>query len=887
MAKIVEIRPHKGFQEKFVRTNVDVCFGGGVLGGGKLLDIDELVLTPSGWVRNGDLCVGMLVNTPWGKPARILQIFDHKDKDIYELETSDGRKSKCGEEHLWAFRTRKQVFKYRQHGIKGKNLTVETTGDLIKRLNVGDKIYLPLADEQEQNEASLVIPPYALGIMLGDGCLTDSVWTAHRQAIPISSNEEDVIRKFSDAVGGTRVHRNKGTYTNMVYTPNANIYHTYCKEHKLNTYSYNKYIPQEYLNSSIRQRRLLLQGLFDTDGCVEKKNGLSFSTTSPRLADDFIYLCRSLGYKATKKIDNRANKYTNGVAYTVRVHTDDIIFTSSKHYSRYNNNLEKYYYKYKRTEDHVRIKSIKYLYKKDARCIVIDDPLHLYITNDFIVTHNSFGAVLATVEPSQDPNWHGLFLRNNLDDLKAGGGLIDTFREVYGDTVKITTADMPRVTFPSGAYCDVTHVSDQSPTVVDRRFKGRQYDMIYFDEGTGFSWQTFTSILSRNRGTSQFAGHCLLTTNPEREHWIRTFIDWYIGDDGYIMDERDGRVRFFYMMGSDVKDVVWGDSKEDVYIKCKADIDRKLDRVYGYMKGREKWPAMIKSFTFYQGRMSENTEMLANNEGYLGSIAMAGGAEAAKKLEGNWNVSSKDEGNDLITFDEANSVFFNDPQINGDRWVTCDLADTGTDNLVALSWDGLHITDMMILNRSTPRENAERLRIFAAEHDVADSHIIYDAIRGRYINDYIEEAQPFESYRAPIGLYSLQYAKLKDECYGKLLYLVKNNGISMNDNVAGRQYVHQKLKESVTVQNEFIEEIRVVRWVDAQSGKKRLMTKKEMNKLLGKGRSMDLLDPCAMRMYPLLSIADGYELENGRAEALFEDNDDTGKVNIYDDTVWY
>ena len=62
----------------------------------------------------------------------------------------------------------------------------------------------------------------------------------------------------------------------------------------------------------------------------------------------------------------------------------------------------------------------------------------------------SFGAAMATAEPSLDSRWCGLFLRNNLDDIKRGGGLIDSFRELYGDYIQVRISDMPRVTFPHG-----------------------------------------------------------------------------------------------------------------------------------------------------------------------------------------------------------------------------------------------------------------------------------------------------------------------------------------------------------------------------------------------------------------------------------------------------
>lgn len=500
----------------------------------------------------------------------------------------------------------------------------------------------------------------------------------------------------------------------------------------------------------------------------------------------------------------------------------------------------------------------------------------------------TYGEILSIAEESLDPNWRGLFLRNNLDDIKAGGAILDTFRDVYGNSIQVRTADMPRVVFPSGAYCDVTHAADQSIEALLRRFKGRQYDTIIYDELTGFSWDAFKTILTRNRGKSKYAGKCRASTNPERESWIRDFIDWYVGDDGYIMEERDGVVRYFYMMGSDVKSVVWGDSKEEVYSLCKADIDKKLDRVYGFMKGRDKWPSLIKSFCFYLGRMSENKEMLENNEGYLGSIAMSGGAEAEKMLMGNWNISSKDEENSVITFDEAASVFTNDEQMNGDKWITVDLADSGTNNFVQIAWDGLHVIDIDIAPFTTPAENARRAMFFANKHNIGYRHIIFDAIRGRYFLDYIPDAIPYESYRSPFGINALQYTKLKDCCYGKLVYLVKNNLLSVSDEVARRKYINaaSKTTSDLTIQNEFCEEARVIRWVDAPNGKKRLATKKELNKMLGRGRSMDLLDAISMRMMPLLNSQDGMELENSRRqyEGYQDERDSGNRVDIYDDT---
>ena len=502
------------------------------------------------------------------------------------------------------------------------------------------------------------------------------------------------------------------------------------------------------------------------------------------------------------------------------------------------------------------------------------------------------GAVLMCGEPSLDPKFRAVFLRNNLGDLKSGGGILDEFRSMYRGGVEVVESGDPRVVFPSGARIDVTHIADQSREKVRQRFKGRQYDLIYFDEMTGFSWDCFTEVCTRNRGTAKWTGKIRGTTNPERDHWLRIFLDWYIGVDGFIREDREGVVRYFYMAGATVKDVVWGDSKLEVYKQCKADIDRKLARING-KNGKATWESMIKSFTFYLGRMSENISSIGNNENYVGTVAMSGGANAEQLLEGNWNVSSKDSIETAIPNDMARQVFMNDPATNGDKWITCDLADVGTDNFTAIAWDGFHIYDMLVVGKTTPRQNAELLLNFAKKHDIGTSHIIYDGTRGLYINDYIPDAIPFISAKKPEGMYYLEARSLKEECYMRLAEAIKRGEFSIADEVANSKYEHQKVKEYITIQNEFLEECAVVYFIDAGSGKKRMPSKKEMNAKLGKERSMDVLDPCAMRMYPCLEYAYGDELIKTASWYRDDEEDEDEydkfgfkKQSIFDETLW-
>ena len=534
--KVKVIQPQEGFQEKFVRSDVDFCIGGGVLACGKEQPLSSLVLTPSGWVRMGSLKVGDLVSTPFGKPQRVLNIFEHKDKDIYEITTSDGRKCRCGLEHLWAFRTKGDVLKYLVSKDVNEGLIVENTASLIERLSRGEKIYIPIAHKQIFKSSKLPIEPYSFGFLVRNGLRDD--------------------------------------------------------------------IPSNYVYSSIRQREDLILG-------IAEEIGRPFSTTNHNIIVAMVDIYRSLGY--APKVTEKDGVYTIGINDTKTIYGHNVF-----------------------------IKTIEKVSKEDTRCIYIDDDMHLYITDDYIVTHNTTAAILSIAEPSRDGRFRGLFLRNNLGDARASGGILDTFKEMYGDEVEVVESGEPRVTFlSSGARIDVTHVADQTRDKVLQRFKGRQYDYIYFDEGTGFTWECFTTIYSRNRGTASWTGKVRMTTNPERDHWLRKFLDWYIGADGFIMEEREGVVRYFFIAGETVDDVVWGDSKEEVYQKCRIQIDRKLAKVNG-KSGTLTYKDMIKSFTFYLGKMSENKATLGSNGGYAGSVAVTGGRSSEQLLEGNWNVSMKE-----------------------------------------------------------------------------------------------------------------------------------------------------------------------------------------------------------------------------------------------------
>lgn len=878
------IRPHAGFQEKFVRSNVDVVIGGGVL---NPQPVDSLVATPCGFVRIGDLKAGDIICDTKGGTQQVNFVLDKGMQQCVEFTLMDGRTVESALSHNWLVgRTR-----VKDARIEAKDIIAHIDAQEGKSAKRVSRYFIPACEPvsvEDKFASERTIHPYLLGCLLGDGWFSEKKFY-----IGFCTNDDEMIKNIASL--GYNIKKDQKNPKDIHYEiRDKHFKGLISKLGLLGKHAESKFIPECYKNAPTEVKLELIKGLFDTDGtCSVSKVGkvrCGYRTISKQLAFDIRDIIWSIGgrckiHTTPAKIRTYGEKTiacAESYGLLVWLKNDKDLFKLSRKKDRAKGEGEK------KNEHKLSIRDYRLTGEKHCVCINVSGEDHLYLTNNYVVTCNcgkTTGAVLMCAEPSLDTNFRGVFLRNNLGDLRSGGGILDEFKKMYRGGVNVIESGEPRVEFPSGARVDVTHIADQTRDKVRQRFKGRQYDLIYFDEMTGFSWDCFTEVCTRNRGTGKWTGKIRGTTNPERDHWLRTFLDWYIGVDGFIREDREGVVRYFYMNGATVKDVVWGDDKESVYQKCKIDIDRKLAKING-KTGKTTYKDMIRSFTFYLGRMSENVSSIENNSGYVGAVAMSGGANSEQLLEGNWNVSNKNDADAPIQQDLANQTFTNDEMRNGDRWVTCDLADTGTDNFVAIAWDGFHILDVLILGRTTPRDNAEYLKMFAGQYDVADSHIVYDGIRGTYINDYIPDAVPFFSYYAPVGLYSRLAQRLKDECYLRLVEVIKRGELSWADNLAYKVYEHQKLKENITIQNEFLEECSVVRFTDMPSGKKRLFSKKEMNSKLGKGRSMDLLDPIAMRMYPVLECAYGDELK--LTAQVENDNDDynPNKQSVYDETWW-
>lgn len=347
---------------------------------GKALINSMPIPTPSGYQKVKDIKVGDYLWDKNGNPTKVLKVFPQGKKEVWEVTFRDGRKIKCCKEHLWSV--------YNSHG----KLVVLNTKDISEVINSNNRYSIPLCNPVKYEEKKYSIPPYVLGCLLGNGCLTGKV-------LEYSSKDGTVPNKIAKIMGWEVKKNSIHNYTYSfkkegIPVKVEDICINECK-FLIGKHSFNKVVPPIYLQGNEQQRLDLLNGLLDTDGCMSKRGGIIFSTTSIWLKNNVLELCYSLGMKASWSEDKR-EKYTTGKCFNVFICSPleykNKLFTLDYHKERMNN----WYNNSKKLNNNKKlfINSIKDLgYEEEMTCFVVDNSDHLFLANHYIVTHNTFQAM--------------------------------------------------------------------------------------------------------------------------------------------------------------------------------------------------------------------------------------------------------------------------------------------------------------------------------------------------------------------------------------------------------------------------------------------------------------------------------------------------------------
>lgn len=227
----------------------------------------------------------------------------------------------------------------------------------------------------------------------------------------------------------------------------------------------------------------------------------------------------------------------------------------------------------------------------------------------------SFGLLLEPLRHYYNAKFGGVVFRRNTTQVRNEGGLWDESMQIYPYFKATPLETKLEWVFPSGARLKFAHL-EHDKTVLD--WQGSQIPFMAYDELTHFSEYQFFYMLSRNRSTSGVPGYVRATTNPDPDSWVRKFIDWWIGEDGFPIKERSGVIRWFVRRD---EEIIWASNKEELFEK--------------FGRGPEILP---KSATFIASTVYDNKILLGKDPSYLANLNALSRVERLRLLGGNWNV---------------------------------------------------------------------------------------------------------------------------------------------------------------------------------------------------------------------------------------------------------
>lgn len=357
------------------------------------------ILTPFGWSTMGEMKEGSIICGTNGTTQTVLGVYPKGEKEILKVKFSDGRIVECCEDHLWQITNEnknkevtsvKTILDRGLFRIKGKN-----------KNKIQYKNYTPITFVDFHQKEELPIDAYTLGVLLGDGSLSGK--DSSTIEISLGYKKEHILDKliFPEGISFRATRCDAKNYIRVKITGKDKFGKTiknYLDEiGLLGTLSRTKFIPQSYLFSSLENRKKLLQGLTDTDGYINKKGLIEFSSVSEELCKNFLDLCRGLGMQLNYSC--RKNGPTSYKEGTIMYKVVEL--------KGYANGL--------------KIIDIERTgIKTQMQCIKVSNDDSLYITDDYVVTHNTTCTIVLL---------HA-FLKNSIEAVKNGKSPIDVKHEI-------------------------------------------------------------------------------------------------------------------------------------------------------------------------------------------------------------------------------------------------------------------------------------------------------------------------------------------------------------------------------------------------------------------------------------------------------------------------
>lgn len=344
---------------------------------GKAQPLDAKVLTQTGWKPMGDIAIGEKLASVDGQASTVTGIFPQGIEQVYRVIFSDGRSTECSGEHLWKIHYRSWP--------EPRVVTTTEVMRLLTRQRYQKRLWIDIPDGAFGAESDLPVSPWALGILLAEGDFTN---------MKISSSDHEIIAKLQVELGPeyalNRINRYDYRIVMTKDSRRRGSRQPVPLREALRTLGLresDKFIPEQYKQASRRHRVAILQGLLDGDGWVERHKSIRFASCSEQLADDVIDLVRSIGGWATKRSKTTHYTYkgehkTGRPAFVVNIN----IARPAELFSIDRKKVRAIPTKGRKKPTFISIEPTR---KSETQCLMVSHPSKLYITDDYIVTHNT------------------------------------------------------------------------------------------------------------------------------------------------------------------------------------------------------------------------------------------------------------------------------------------------------------------------------------------------------------------------------------------------------------------------------------------------------------------------------------------------------------------
>lgn len=570
---------------------------GGARGGGKSSCNYAKILTFSGWKFLWECKIGdQLINPVTGGNSQIIGVFPQGKREIYKLTFDDGASTEVDLEHLWYYKLPNRHRPFTKNSMQREYVKTQLGYDIFSKDRFGFfrigttenlRTYLdqglapripltaPVLFQKNGRISKGEIPAYFIGLFLGDGYHSQMTFYTDDQEIKDYIASFDMISSDGHHFrfkSGSRVRR---------------LFDCWLRNNDLKkAVSDTKFIPDHVFTAPIDYRVDFLAGLLDTDGYVDDRGHVEFTSTSYKLVKGVQELVWGLGGKATiSEPVTGAYKNEQGEKVECKQYWRVYIWLL------FASKVFKLKRKAKRCVDQWnggfenmrKLVDITYAGKEEATCIKVSSPHGLYITDDYIVTHNTDAGLVWLLYDIDNPKLAELVIRRNADDLTDW---VIRAKRMYEGTGVTTVGNPPIFKFPSGAYIKTGHLKDENAY---EKYQGHEYQRILIEELTQIPVEeSYLKLISSCRSTVPgLQPQVFATTNPggPGHKWVksrfidpaipgqvykdpitgrtRIFIPARVDDNPYLMDRDPGYIRFLDGLPGDLRRA-WRDGSWDL-----------------------------------------------------------------------------------------------------------------------------------------------------------------------------------------------------------------------------------------------------------------------------------------------------------------------------------